>query len=77
MSTAWVLIQTAPGCDRDVYMHLLDMESVTETHVAYGEFDLVARIDFTDDREMAKTLIGQMRMVPGVRKTETLFAVEV
>ena len=77
MSTAWVMIQTEPGRERDVYIHLLEMGVVTETHVAYGEYDLVARIDFTDEREMAKTLIGQMRKVKGIQKTETLIAVEV
>jgi DNA-binding Lrp family transcriptional regulator len=49
---------------------------VTETHVAYGEYDLVARIDFEDEKDMANTLIGNMRSIPGVQKTETLIAVE-
>ena len=43
----------------------------------YGELDLVARIDFESELEMSKTLIEDMRHVEGVRKTETLIAVEV
>ena len=54
----------------------MEIDSVSETHVAYGEYDLVARIDFEDEKEMAKTLIGNMRSIPGVQKTETLIAVE-
>ena len=77
MSTAFVLIKVEPGLERDVYLALLEIDSVTETHVAYGEYDLVARIDFADEGEMAKTLIGNMRSVPGIIKTETLIAVEV
>ncbi|HIC50779.1 MAG: hypothetical protein CXX69_03895 [Candidatus Thalassarchaeum betae] len=77
MSTAFVLIEVEPGCERDVYLSLLDIDSVSETHVAYGEYDLVARIDFDDEREMARTLIGSMRSISGVIKTETLIAVEV
>ena len=53
------------------------MDRVTETHVSYGEYDLVTRIDFADEGEMAKTLIGNMRSVAGSIKTETLIAVEV
>ena len=77
MSTAFVLIKVEPGLERDGYLALLGIDSVTETHVAYGEYDLVTRIDCADEGEMAKTLIGKMRSVPGIVKTETLIAVEV
>ena len=74
---AWVLISCEPGRERDVYVHLLSMPTVSEVSVVYGELDLVARIDFNDEKEMAKTLIVDMRTVGGIRKTETLIAVEV
>ena len=74
---AWVLISCEPGRERDVYVHLLSMPTVSEVSVVYGELDLVARIAFNDEKEMAKTLIVDMRTVGGIRKTETLIAVEV
>ena len=77
MSTAFVLIKTAPQKELDVYLTLLNLEAVTETHVSYGEYDLVARIDFDDEQQMSKTLIGEMRSIDGVVRTETLIAVEV
>ena len=77
MPLAWVLISCEPGRERDVYVHLLSMPTVSEVSVVYGELDLVARIDFDDEEEMAKTLIVEMRTVEGIRKTETLIAVEV
>ncbi|MAK89024.1 MAG: AsnC family transcriptional regulator [Euryarchaeota archaeon] len=77
VSTAFVLIKTAPQKELDVYLTLLDLEAVSETHVSYGEYDLVARIDFEDEQQMARTLIGQMRSIEGVVRTETLIAVEV
>ena len=76
MPLAWVLISCEPGRERDVYVHLLSMPTVSEVSVVYGELDRVARIDFNDEKEMAKTLIVDMRTV-GIRKTETLIAVEV
>ena len=76
-SLAWILISCEPGRERDVYLQLLDMPVVSEVSVVYGELDLVARIDFESEREMSKTLIGEMRHVEGIRKTETLIAVEV
>ena len=44
MSTAFVLIKTAPLKELDVYLTLLDLEAVSETHVSYGEYDLVAAL---------------------------------
>ena len=77
MPLAWVLISCEPGRERDVYVHFLSMPTVSEVSVVYGELDLVARIDFDDEKEMSKTLIVEMRTVEGIRKTETLIAVEV
>ena len=77
MALAWILISCSPGRERDVYLQLLEMKSVTEVSVVYGELDLVARIDFDSEKEMSRTLIEDMRHVEGVRKTETLIAVEV
>ncbi|MFL2975639.1 MAG: Lrp/AsnC ligand binding domain-containing protein [Candidatus Thalassarchaeaceae archaeon] len=76
-SLAWILISCEPGRERDVYLQLLDMPVVSEVSVVYGELDLVARIDFESEKEMSKTLIEDMRHVEGIRKTETLIAVEV
>ena len=76
-SLAWILISCEPGRERDVYLQLLDLPQISEVSVVYGELDLVARIDFESEREMSKTLIEEMRHVEGIRKTETLIAVEV
>ena len=66
-----------PGREQDVYLQLLDIPSVSEVSVVFGELDLVARIDFKSEKEMSTTLIEDMRHVDGILKTETLIAVEV
>ena len=76
-SLAWILISCEPGRERDVYQQLLQIPAISEVSVVYGELDLVARIDFESEKEMSKSLIGEMRHVEGIRKTETLIAVEV
>ena len=76
-SLAWILISCEPGRERAVYQQLLQIPAISEVSVVYGELDLVARIDFESEKEMSKSLIGEMRHVEGIRKTETLIAVEV
>ena len=49
-SLAWILISCEPGRERDVYLQLLDIPSVSEVSVVYGELDLVARIDFDSEK---------------------------
>ena len=77
METAFVLIKALPMKEKDVYASLLQMKPVVETHSVYGEYDLVARVDFEDSRTMTKFLIEEMRAIPGVLKTETLISAEV
>jgi len=77
MSTAFVLIKTRPQMEAVVFRALLALDNVVETHVVYGEYDLAARIDFSDDKEMSRILIGEFRSIEGVEKTETLIAAEV
>ena len=77
MSTAFALIKTRPQMEADVFLALLALDNVVETHVVYGEYDLAARIDFSDDKEMSRILIGEFRSIEGVEKTETLIAAEV
>tara|TARA_B100000900_G_scaffold339231_1_gene301602 strand:- start:336 stop:611 length:276 start_codon:yes stop_codon:yes gene_type:complete len=77
IETAFVLIKALPMKERDVYASLIQMESVVETHSVYGEYDLVARVDFEDSRAMTRFLIEEMRAIPGVLKTETLISAEV
>ena len=75
MPLAWVLLDCLPGKERDVYLQLLDIPAISSVSVVYGDADLVARIDFEDEREMSRTLIEKMRHISGVKKTETLIAI--
>jgi DNA-binding Lrp family transcriptional regulator len=76
MHTAFVLFKTEAGMERDVFMALTDMDSITETHALYGEYDLVARVEASDAKALTKMLMGDLRLVGGVRETETLIVVD-
>ncbi|MBA46431.1 MAG: AsnC family transcriptional regulator [Euryarchaeota archaeon] len=76
MGTAFILIKTIPGKERDVYLTLSDLECVLEVHVLYGEHDLIARIGANDSNELANILLGTFRTIEGIRDTETLITVD-
>ena len=76
MGTAFILIKTVPGKERDVYLTLSDLDCVMEVHVLYGEHDLIARIGADDSSELANILLGTFRTIDGIRETETLITVD-
>jgi DNA-binding Lrp family transcriptional regulator len=62
--------------EKDVYLALAEMECITETHALYGEYDLVARVQVKDGKELTHILMGELRTIAGIKETETLIVVE-
>lgn len=76
MPEAFVLFKTQPAHEREVYLSLMDHDSVAEVHALYGEFDLLAHLTADDSQTLTKMLMTQFRQIEGVKDTQTLIAVE-
>jgi DNA-binding Lrp family transcriptional regulator len=76
MDTAFILLKTEPSREREVYLALSEIGSVVETHALYGEYDLLARVQCENSKELTVLLMETMRQIVGVRETETLIAVD-
>ena len=76
MPTAFVLFKTEPSMERDVFMALSSMDSIIETHALYGEYDLVARVDTENGKELTTMLLRHLRTITGIKETETLIVVD-
>ncbi len=76
MDTAFILLKTEPACEREVYSALSEIPEIIETHALYGEYDLLAMVACSDAKELTKLLMQKMRLIEGVRETETLIAVD-
>ena len=76
MGTAFVLLTTEPGREREVYLALTQLPEVVEVHALYGEHDLLAHIETKSTKELTRILIERFRMIEGVRTTQTLIAVD-
>ncbi|HLF06292.1 MAG TPA: Lrp/AsnC ligand binding domain-containing protein [Thermoplasmata archaeon] len=72
MAVGFVLINTAPAREHDVYNTLRGMEKVIEVHPLFGEYDLIAKIEANDYNELGKVVVNSMRTIPGVTNTRTL-----
>ena len=76
MGTAFVLMKTKAGRDREVYLALTQLPEVIEVHALYGEYDLLAMIEAESTKHLTSILIERFRLVEGVKTTQTLIAVD-
>ena len=60
MTVAFVVINTAPGKEHEVYVALQQVPQVTELHPLFGEFDLIAKLEAVDFDSL-----GQLIVCPG------------
>lgn len=71
--TAYVILVVEAGKEYEVLRKLLEMNAVSEAHIVYGEYDIIARLEVTDLAELEKTVM-YIRRVPGVERSITLIA---
>jgi DNA-binding Lrp family transcriptional regulator len=71
MNSAIVAITNDIGAEGKVMDALCQMSAVRECYMVYGVYDVVARVQASDEEELNRT-ISSIRDLPGVRSTLTL-----
>ncbi len=71
MTSAYVMIQVAPGADSgDVHKKLHAVQGVRTVHFVAGPTDVIAFVEEADEAALAKTL-EQILTVKGIQDTDT------
>lgn len=70
---AYLILVVSPGKEYEILRKLLELEAVSEAHIVYGEFDIVAKLEVNDLGELERTVMG-VRKIPGVERSVTLIA---
>ena len=68
---AYVLIVTELGQESAVAKEIKKFHGVTDCHVIYGEYDIIARIE-VGDMKVLDEVISSIRRIPGIIRTTTL-----
>lgn len=77
MPKAYVLIIAKKTVDKDALIKpLMEIEEVKEAYLVLYNFDVVAKIEVKDIRQLKHTIISKIRLLPQVEKTVTLIAAE-
>jgi DNA-binding Lrp family transcriptional regulator len=72
MPIGYILINTAPAHEHEVYTKLSKVPEIVELHPLFGEFDLIAKIDAEDFEKLGELVVEKIRSIEGVIDTKTL-----
>jgi DNA-binding Lrp family transcriptional regulator len=73
---AFVLINAEVGREQDLIRQLRSIPNVTEVHVVYGVYDVIAKVEANTMEKVKETITNSLRRLDNVRSTLTMIAVE-
>ena len=77
MALAIVLISAEPGKDRKVANEVKKLKGVEKAFLVSGLYDVVARVQRGSTEEILALVYDKIRPIPGVKSSQTMFALEV
>ena len=72
MPFAYVMINTELGSEVEVLKELEAFSEVKETYMVYGIYDILAKIEFADRKELSEVIIKKIRRINNIQSTITL-----
>jgi len=72
MVIGYVLINTDPMYEHEVYASLCKNKRIKEVHPLFGEYVLIVKIDADDFQSIGDIVINDIRSLNGVIDTKTL-----
>lgn len=76
MPTAYVLITTETGAVDKVLASLKKMDSVKETYMVYGVYDIIGKVKAETMEKLKEIVTWNLRSLDNVRSTLTMIVVE-
>jgi DNA-binding Lrp family transcriptional regulator len=68
----YVLVKVQPGKESGVARETVKIEGITEAMWTYGFCDILFKVNVRSVEELNKVVLRKIRMIPGVRSTETI-----
>jgi len=69
---AYIQIAVESGKDVSVHGALKKIPQVTDAHIVFGDWDVVALLEIANPEELGQLIVGKVRSIPGVKLTKTL-----
>jgi len=75
MPTAFVMINTESGSEKEVLDEIRKIDAVKESYITYGVYDMLAKIS-ADTMDKLNEIVTWVRMLDKIRATITLIVIE-
>jgi len=72
METAYVLINCDLGHEAEVIDEIKQLEDVKEVNGVFGAYDILAKVESANVKNLSETITWKIRKLNGVRSTLTL-----
>jgi len=69
---AYILMSFRPGTERESLDTISAMEEVKDCHMLFGEWDIIAKVDFSDAQTLERFIVDKIRTLPGAKLTSTM-----
>lgn len=76
LAQAFVLVNADVGAEDEVVKELRKIPNVKESYVAYGAYDIVAKVEAESMDKLKEVVNGKIRRLSKVRSTLTMIIVE-
>ena len=76
MPLAFVLINAEIGAEEAVLKKLSKSSNITEAHIVYGVYDIVAKVQAESLSKLKEVVTWQIRRIDNVRLTLTMIVTE-
>jgi len=76
MAAAYVLINSDLGYEAEVIDEIKQFEDVKEAHGVFGAYDILAKVESANVKDLRETITWKIRKLNRVRSTLTLLAIE-
>ncbi|AJM93073.1 Lrp/AsnC ligand binding domain-containing protein [Nitrosopumilus piranensis] len=72
MAKAYVLIINESGKEGSVISHLRNIQSVSNAYGTFGSYDILAKLESSDEKNIQQDISNGIRKIPNIRSTLTL-----
>jgi len=76
MGTAYVIINCDLGYEEEIINELKQIEDVKEVHGVYGAYDILAKVESANVKNLRETITWKIRKLNRVRSTLTLMVTD-
>ncbi len=76
MATAYVLINCDLGYEGEIIDEVKQLEDVKEAHGVFGAYDILAKVESANVKNLRETIMWKIRKLNRVRSTLTLMGIE-